>query len=336
MSGTAPVVVRTARSSDLEGAIALLEAAALPTTGVESRFMSAFAVAESNGRIVGVAGIERYGSLGLLRSAATAPEWRGQGVGEALVRNRVAWATAAGLDALYLLTTTAQDWFPRFGFERVDRSSAPPEIAGSEEFAELCPASAVVMRLDLRTPPSPVPDDDGPDSGAVRGSAIPHPPVSIRAATSADVPLILSFIRGLAEYERLPHEVVATEDRLRESLFGERPEAEVLLAFAGEAAAGFALFFHNYSTFLARRGLFLEDLFVVPERRGSGIGRRLLAEVARIAVERECGRLEWSVLDWNESAIGFYRAIGARPMDEWTVFRLTGESLRALADEPKR
>ena len=242
--------------------------------------------------------------------------------------------TAVGLDALYLLTTTAQDWFPRFGFERVDRSSTPPEIAGSDEFAELCPASAVVMRLDLRSPPSTVPDEGGRRSDAVRGPAASHAPVSIRAATSADVPVILSFIRGLAEYERLPHEVVATEDRLRASLFGERPEAEVLLAFAGDEPAGFALFFHNYSTFLARRGLFLEDLFVVPERRGRGIGRRLLAELARIAVERECGRLEWSVLDWNESAIGFYRSIGARAMDEWTVFRLTGESLRALANEP--
>ena len=157
--------------------------------------------------------------------------------------------------------------------------------------------------------------------------------VRIRAATRADVPLILSFIRGLAEYERLPDEVVATEELLEKSLFGARPDAEVLLAFEGSEPAGFALFFHNYSTFLARRGLFLEDLFVVPERRGRGIGRRLLGALAAIAVERDCGRLEWSVLDWNEPAIRFYRSLDARAMDEWTVFRLTGDALRRVAAE---
>ena len=156
--------------------------------------------------------------------------------------------------------------------------------------------------------------------------------VTIRAATIDDVPLILEFIRGLAEYERLPHEVVATEARLRASLFGDRRDAEVLIAHDGGVPAGFALFFHNYSTFLAQRGIFLEDLFVRPETRGRGVGRRLLAELARLAVERDCGRLEWSVLDWNEDAIGFYRSLGARAMDEWTTFRLTGEALRRLAE----
>lgn len=148
---------------------------------------------------------------------------------------------------------------------------------------------------------------------------------------AADVPLILDGIRGLADYERLAHEVVATEDQLRHTLFGPRPAAEVLLAFLDEVPAGFALFFHNYSTFLARPGIYLEDLFVHPEHRGRGIGRGLLAELARLAVKRECGRLEWSVLDWNESAIGFYRSLGAVAMDEWTVFRMTGAPLAALA-----
>ena len=155
----------------------------------------------------------------------------------------------------------------------------------------------------------------------------------IRPAAEPDVPLILSFIRGLAEYERLAHEVVATEELLRRNLFGERRAAEVLLAFDGERAVGFALFFHNFSTFLGRPGLYLEDLFVLPEARGRGVGRRLLAELAAIARDRDCGRLEWAVLDWNEPAIAFYRSLGAQPMEDWTVFRLTGEALERIAGE---
>lgn len=158
-------------------------------------------------------------------------------------------------------------------------------------------------------------------------------PFHLRAAELADIPLILEFIRGLAEYERLAHECVATEALLRESLFGPRPAAEVVLAFAGEEPAGFALFFHNFSTFLGRRGLYLEDLFVRPEWRGRGLGRMLLAHLARLAVERGCGRLEWWVLDWNTPAIEFYRSLGARAMDEWTVYRLTGDALARLAGE---
>lgn len=158
--------------------------------------------------------------------------------------------------------------------------------------------------------------------------------MTIRPATGADVPLILDFIRGLAEYERLPHEVVATEERLRRTLFGARPAAEVLLAYCGTEPAGFALFFHNYSTFLALPGIYLEDLFVRPEHRGSGIGGRLLAELARLAVDRGCGRLEWSVLDWNEPAIRFYQRLGAVAMDDWTVYRVTGEALERLAGRP--
>jgi GNAT superfamily N-acetyltransferase len=156
-------------------------------------------------------------------------------------------------------------------------------------------------------------------------------PIMIRPAGPDDVPTILACIRGLAEYERLAHEVTATEGELRESLFGARPQAEVLLALDGERPLGFALFFHNYSTFLARRGLYLEDLFVFPEHRAKGVGRALLARLAAVAVERGCGRFEWSVLDWNTDAIRFYESLGARAMSEWTVYRVTGEALRRLA-----
>jgi GNAT superfamily N-acetyltransferase len=155
--------------------------------------------------------------------------------------------------------------------------------------------------------------------------------VRIEPATERDVPQILRFIKGLAEYEKLSDQVTATEDGLRASLFGPRRTAEVLIAYVGDEPAGFALFFHNYSTFLAQPGLYLEDLFVVPERRGAGVGRRLLAHLAALAVERGCGRLDWIVLDWNEPAIGFYRRLGAQPMDDWIVYRLTGEALQTLA-----
>ena len=150
------------------------------------------------------------------------------------------------------------------------------------------------------------------------------PSPEIKAATEDDVPLILSFIRELAEYERLSYEVVATEDLLRESLFGERRGTEVLIGYHGGAPAGFALFFHNFSTFVGRPGIYLEDLYVKPELRGLGVGRALLIHVARLAKERNCGRLEWSVLDWNEPAIRFYESMGAVSMDESTVYRVTG------------
>ena len=157
------------------------------------------------------------------------------------------------------------------------------------------------------------------------------PDVRIRPATIDDTSLILTLIRGLADYERLPHEAVVTEADIRESLFGERPAAEVLVAEVGSEAAGFALFFHNYSTFLGRRGLYLEDLFVFPAYRGQGIGLALMRRLARLAIERQCGRFEWWVLDWNESAIDFYQRLGARAMSDWTVYRLTGEPLARLA-----
>lgn len=158
---------------------------------------------------------------------------------------------------------------------------------------------------------------------------------TIRPASRADAPLILAFIRELAEYERLSHEVRATQRDIEETLFGERPGAEVLLGFADGEPAAFALFFSSYSTFLGKPGIYLEDLFVRPAWRGNGLGRAMLSAVAGIAVERGCGRLEWSCLDWNEPAIGFYESLGAKAMDEWTVYRLTGESLRALAGQTK-
>jgi GNAT superfamily N-acetyltransferase len=156
-------------------------------------------------------------------------------------------------------------------------------------------------------------------------------PLRIESATPADVALILSFIRELAEYERLLDQVVASEELLRDQLFGARPGAEVVIARWADEAAGFALFFHTFSTFLGRRGLHLEDLFVRPAFRGHGIGQALLAFLARLALERGCGRLEWAVLDWNEPAIGFYKRLGAVPMGDWTTYRLAGEPLRALA-----
>jgi GNAT superfamily N-acetyltransferase len=155
--------------------------------------------------------------------------------------------------------------------------------------------------------------------------------IRIAPAQVSDVPVILRMIKSLAEYEQLTHEVVATEDDLRQSLFGPRPAGEVVLAYVGETAVGFALFFHNFSTFLGRHGLYLEDLFIVPEWRGKGIGKHLLAHVAAIAESRNCGRLEWAVLDWNESAIAFYRRMGAHVLDEWRLCRLTGSELRAAA-----
>lgn len=155
--------------------------------------------------------------------------------------------------------------------------------------------------------------------------------LEIRVATASDVPTILRFIRALAEYEKLAHEVVADEAKLTATLFGPRPGAEVLLAEDGGIARGFALFFTSYSTFLAKPGLYLEDLFVDPDARGRGIGKQLMVALAKVCVERDYGRFEWSVLDWNTPAIDFYRRLGATPQDEWTVQRLTGDPLRALA-----
>jgi GNAT superfamily N-acetyltransferase len=154
----------------------------------------------------------------------------------------------------------------------------------------------------------------------------------IRTAAEEDLPVILRFIRDLAEYERLAHEVVATEESLRATLFGSPRFAEVLIGESGGTPVCFALFFHNYSTFLGRPGLYLEDLFVAPDARGRGYGKALLVRLAQIAKERNCGRFEWAVLDWNEPAIGFYKSLGARPQDDWTVYRVTGAALDALAE----
>jgi GNAT superfamily N-acetyltransferase len=154
---------------------------------------------------------------------------------------------------------------------------------------------------------------------------------TLKPATPNDVPLILSFIKELAEYEKLLHEVVATEEILKETLFGEKSHAEVVMGYLDNKPVSFALFFHNFSTFLGRPGIYLEDLFVKPEARGKGIGQKMLAYLAHLAKERKCGRLEWWVLDWNETAINFYKKLNAIPMDEWTVFRVTDKALDDLA-----
>ena len=157
----------------------------------------------------------------------------------------------------------------------------------------------------------------------------------IRSARVTDVPIILQLIRDLASYERAPNDVTANEEQLVDVLFGKKPAAEVLLAFENETPVGFAVFFHNFSTWLGRPGLYLEDLFVKPEKRGKGYGHALLVDLAKIARDRGCGRMEWAVLDWNEPAIEFYRALGAKPMDEWTVFRLTRDGIARLAQSEK-
>lgn len=154
---------------------------------------------------------------------------------------------------------------------------------------------------------------------------------SIRYATRDDVPTILTFIHELAKYEKLAHNVIATEDSLRKSLFGDHPMAEVLLAEYSEMPIGFALFFHNYSTFLGQPGIYLEDLYIKPSYRGQGVGKTLLARIGEIAKQRDCGRVEWSVLDWNKDAIRFYQNLGATPLNDWTVFRVTGAALDKLA-----
>jgi GNAT superfamily N-acetyltransferase len=156
--------------------------------------------------------------------------------------------------------------------------------------------------------------------------------LSIRHATRADLPLIAQFIRDLADYERLAHEVRFDEAVLGDRLFGTRPYAEVLIGELDGTPQGFALFFHNFSTFEGKPGVYLEDLFVRPEARGSGLGKALLAALAQIAIERDCARLEWWVLDWNDPAIQFYKKLGAKPMDEWTTFRVDGDALDALAN----
>lgn len=156
--------------------------------------------------------------------------------------------------------------------------------------------------------------------------------LEIRFAKQNDVPLILRFIQELAAYEKCAHEVVATEEQLRETLFGQKQHAEVLLAYVQEQPVGFALFFHNYSTFLGAPGLYLEDLYIIPEARGMGYGKAMMVHLAHLAKERKCGRFEWWVLDWNKSAIDFYHSLGAVPMSEWTVQRVSGDALTQLAE----
>src|SRR5215475_9250759 len=164
---------------------------------------------------------------------------------------------------------------------------------------------------------------------------MPHD-FEIKPATKGDLSLILIFIKKLAAYERLVHEVTATEDGLRETLFGERPYAEVVIGYHRGEPVGFALFFHNYSTFLGKPGIYLEDLYVDEEHRGKGFGKALLVYLAKLTKERDCGRLEWSVLNWNEPSINFYKALGAAPLNDWTVFRMTGDALEMLANEQEK
>ncbi len=156
-------------------------------------------------------------------------------------------------------------------------------------------------------------------------------PLTIRSAGEQDVATIMGFIRGLADYEKLSHEVVADEELLRRNLFGPTPYAEVIFACEGDTEVGFALFFHNFSTFLGRPGIYLEDLFVDPTHRGKGYGKALLTHLAGLAVERGCGRLDWAVLDWNAPAIDFYKSLGAVQMEDWLTFRLTGDALLDMA-----
>lgn len=163
----------------------------------------------------------------------------------------------------------------------------------------------------------------------------PSPAIAIRPAVREDTGRILAFIRELAEYEQLAHEAVADEAGLARQLFGDTPRAEVLIAEVDGEAAGFALFFHNFSTFVGKPGLYLEDLFVRPQYRGLGLGKRLMVRLAKIAQDRDCGRFEWSVLDWNTPAIDFYRSLGAVGMQEWTVQRVAGDALAALAAQDK-
>jgi GNAT superfamily N-acetyltransferase len=167
--------------------------------------------------------------------------------------------------------------------------------------------------------------------GVVMTSQTRVPDLTIREALPEDTSLILSFIKDLANYEKLLHEVLATEETLQESIFGEHKVAEVILGEIDGEAVGFALFFHNYSTFLGRQGIYIEDLFVKPHMRGLGIGKAMFAYIALIAKKRGCGRLDWWVLDWNEPAIKFYKSLGSVPMSEWTVYRLTGQALDDLA-----
>ena len=153
----------------------------------------------------------------------------------------------------------------------------------------------------------------------------------IQPARPEDTPILLSLVRGLAEYEKLLHQVIGTEAQLRDELFGAHPVIEAVIGWEGERAVGFALFFHNFSTFLARRGLYLEDLFVLPDARGHGYGKKLIRHLAQLAVERKCGRFEWAVLDWNQPAIDFYRALGADLLPDWRICRLTGDALNRFA-----
>ena len=154
--------------------------------------------------------------------------------------------------------------------------------------------------------------------------------LTIKQAEEKDIPLIISFIKRIAEYEKLSHEVIVTEEILRESIFGKKPSAEVIFGYLENEPVAYAVYFYNFSTFIGKKGLYLEDLFVMPELRGKGVGKKMLLYLIQKASDENCGRMEWSVLDWNESAINFYKSLGAKPMDEWTIFRLNEEAIKKL------
>ena len=152
----------------------------------------------------------------------------------------------------------------------------------------------------------------------------------IKQAVEEDIPLLLSFIKKIAGYEKLSHEVITTEEILRESLFGKKPSAEVVFGYLDNQPVSYAVYFYNFSTFIGKKGLYLEDLFVLPELRGKGIGKKMLLNLIKKAVDENCGRMEWAVLDWNEPAINFYKSLGAKPMDEWTTFRMDESALKKI------
>jgi GNAT superfamily N-acetyltransferase/uncharacterized membrane protein len=234
----------------------------------------------------------------------------------------LAWAYArAEAQRLIPVEYSAFIWAAIVGWLAFGERVTLTTVAGALLIVAACLISARAKRAGLAPP--------WPSVGSRNGMSA----IVIREATSADISTICAFIRALADYERLAHEAKADPATLARHLFGPRPMAEVLIAEQDGAPVGFALFFHNFSTFEGRPGLYLEDLFVVPDARGSGAGKALLVRLAQLALARDCARLEWSVLDWNAPAIAFYRAIGARPMDEWTVQRLDGDALAALAGD---
>lgn len=268
-----------------------------------------FITAKKKQTLVGCGAIKFYGQdYGELKRIYVDPQVRGNGIGMRIMRYLEQVATAQRVMLLRLETgihnAEALRLYAKAGFTKIGRFGDYPDDPLS-----------IFMEKKLELILTQIPR------------------FTLRFAGPEDIPLILQFIKGLADYEKLARHVVATEELLAETLFGQRRVAEVIIGdYEGEPVS-FALFFHNFSTFLGRPGLYLEDLYVLPEMRGQALGQAMLAYLAKLAVERGCGRLEWGVLDWNEPAVGFYKKLGAVAMDEWTVFRIHGPSLNRLAAE---